>query len=48
MLPQTEKYGPAFVSDKGFEQCAFLPGVGAWFAAQIIIEDRERGKARES
>jgi len=39
---------PALVSDKGFEKCTLLPGIGARLAAQIIIEDMERGKARES
>lgn len=39
---------PAFVRDKGFEKCALLPGVSARLAAQIIIEDMEKEKAKES
>jgi len=39
---------PAFVKDKGFEKCALLPGIGARLAAQIIIEDMEKERVKES
>ena len=31
----------AFAEAKGFEKCGLLPGIGAWLAAEIIIESLE-------
>jgi C_GCAxxG_C_C family probable redox protein len=39
---------PAFVRDKGFERCGLPPGVSARLAAQIIIEDMEKQRVKES
>jgi C_GCAxxG_C_C family probable redox protein len=36
---------PAFLADKGFEKCGLPPGVGARIAAEIIIEDLEKGES---
>ncbi|MQY80742.1 MAG: hypothetical protein GH158_00655 [Dehalococcoidia bacterium] len=34
----------AFKREKGYEKCALPPGIGARFAAQIIIESMEENK----
>ena len=47
-LADSKQDYPAFVRDKGFEKCALLSGISARLAAQIIIEDIEKEKTKES
>lgn len=38
---------PAFLKDKGYEKCALAPGISTRIAAQIILEEMEKGRSRD-